>query len=294
MPSLTSAAAWPVEPPLFLVLAVGLLYWLGGRRQFAARHRSRLERRSREAAFYLGLLTILAALDSPLDPLAAKLFAAHMAQHVLLLTVAPPLLLFGEPLLRIWRPLPLGFRRSVAKAVARRRWAAPLRSAGRLLTRPVPSFALFNGMLLAWHVPALYDATLRSQPVHDLEHALFVATALLFWAQAIESKPLHARLDQLRRTVYVTGALLVSWVLAIVLAFAPSPLYSAYAALPSRPGGLSALGDQQLAAGVMWVPGSIAFTIAIFLSFYRWLDPEPDRALTMRRNGGPLGAAGHH
>jgi cytochrome c oxidase assembly factor CtaG len=292
VPSLTSAAAWPVGPPLYLVVATGILYWVGVRRQ-RTRHRSVLERRARIAAFYCGLLTIVVALDSPLEVLAQKLFAAHMAQHVLLITVAPPLLLLGEPSLRLWHPLPLDFRRSIAKSIARGGWAAPLRAAGRLLARPIPVFVLFNGVFVAWHIPALYDATLTNQAVHDLEHFLFVATALLFWVQVIGSKPLRSKLDDLGRAAYVTGALLVGWVLAIVIAFSPSPLYGVYAALPSRPGGLSALGDQQLAAGVMWVPGSIAFTIAIFFSIYRWLELDPDRTLSARRNG-RFRAAGDH
>jgi cytochrome c oxidase assembly factor CtaG len=79
-------------------------------------------------------------------------------------------------------------------------------------------------------------------------------------------------------------------VLAIVLALAPSPLYSAYASLAHRPGGLSALSDQQIAAGVMWVPGSIAFTIAFVVFVYRWLGPEPTR-LTAARPA-RLGVAG--
>ena len=213
--------------------------------------------------------------------LSDKLFSAHMTQHVLLLTVAPPLLLLGEPSLRLWQPLPLGFRRSVAKSVARGAWASPLRATGRLLGRPVPAFVLFSVVLLAWHVPALFDATLQQPAVHVLEHFLFLATALLFWAQVITSKPLHARLDGLRpcrvrdrRAPGQLGARDRARVRA-------APLYSAYASLPSRPGGLSALADQQLAAGIMWVPGSIAFTIAIFISLYRWLEPAP----SPRRNG---------
>ena len=83
----------------------------------------------------------------------------------------------------------------------------------------------------------------------------------------------------------MTAALLVGWVLAIVLAFAPSPLYPAYASLAHRPGGLSALGDQQIAAGVMWVPGSIAFTIAFVWALYRWLEPTPEPSAVERRNG---------
>jgi cytochrome c oxidase assembly factor CtaG len=75
--------------------------------------------------------------------------------------------------------------------------------------------------------------------------------------------------------------MLVSWVLAVVLAFAPRALYPAYEALASRPGGLSALDDQRIAAGVMWVPGSLAFTLAILIFFYRWLGPEPERGFAV-------------
>ena len=89
---------------------------------------------------------------------------------------------------------------------------------------------------------------------------------------------------------YVDGGLAVGWVLAIVLALAPSPLYSAYASLAHRPGGLSALGDQQVAAGVMWVPGSIAFMLAFIVFFYRWLGPEP--AAQTAAHPARLGVAG--
>ena len=76
---------------------------------------------------------------------------------------------------------------------------------------------------------------------------------------------------------YLGGAIVVSWMLAVVLALATSPVYSPYALEPSRPGGISALGDQQLAAGIMWVPGSIPFTIAVVLLTYRWLQPKGER-----------------
>ena len=89
----------------------------------------------------------------------------------------------------------------------------------------------------------------------------------------------------------MTGALLVSWVLAIVVALASTPLYPAYAHLAHRTAGLSALADQQIAGGVMWVPGSIPFTIAIVWAFYRWLEPTPDPAFAGRRNGHGPGAA---
>ena len=135
------------------------------------------------------------------------------------------------------------------------------------------SFALFNGTLLVWHLPALYDLTLRSGPVHDLEHALFFGTALLFWVHLLPGAVARPRLGDAGRAVYATAALVVSWVLAIVLGLAPDPAYGAYAALAQRPGGLSALGDQQLAAGVMWVPGSVPYCIVLVVVALRWLDP---------------------
>ena len=279
MPSIWSSAAWPVEPPLFAVVVAGTLYWLGGRRRVAARRG--LERPAKTAAFYLGLFTIVLALDSPLDPLSDTLFAAHMAQHVLLLTVAPTLVVLSAPWMQIWQPLPLGFRRAVARAVVRHPNARPLRAAAHALGRPLVAWFVFDANLLLWHLPALYDLTLRSQAAHDLEHALFFSTGLLFWAQVFDSAPFRASLDWLWRAAYATTGMLVGWVLAVVLAFAPTPLYHAYAALPSRPGGVSALGDQQIAAGVMWVPGSIVYTVAILIFFYRWLGHEPENRLAV-------------
>ena len=273
MPSLTSAAAWPIEPPFYVVLVAAVLYWLGGRRRVSTGHG--LEQAGRTAAFGLGLLAIVVALDSPLDPLADSLFAAHMAQHVLLLTVAPPLIVLSAPWTRIWQPLPLGFRRSVAKAIVRSPRARPLRLAAHAVARPWCAWTLFNVNMVVCHVPTLYYLTLRSQAVHELEHGLFFTTGLLFWGAVFDSPPFRASLTWLWRVAYVTTGMLVGWLLAVVLAFATSPLYPAYASLSHRPGGLSALADQQVAAGVMWVPGSLAYTIAIVVFFYRWLEPEP-------------------
>jgi putative membrane protein len=257
---------WSIEPPLAYVALAGLLYWLGGRRRAtAARHE-----RWQTAAFLGGLLTIVLALDSPLDEWADELFWAHMLQHVLLLTVAPPLILLGRPWPRMWRALPLGPRTAIGRGLARSRFTAPLRA----LARPVPAWLLFNATILVWHLPAAYNATLTSNAVHQLEHAMFFFTGLLFWARVIDPGPLRPRLAWPARIAYVVGAMVVGWTLAIGLVLAPHPLYAHYASLTHRPGGISALTDQQIAAGVMWVPGSIAYTIAFLIGFYRWLEPE--------------------
>lgn len=256
---------WSVEPALAYVAVAAVLYWAGGRRY----RRPASHARWRTASFAAGLGTIVIALDSPLDGYADSLFWAHMTQHVLLLTVAPPLVLLGRPWPRMWRALPAAARTTVGRALHRGRWTAPLRS----LARPVPAWVVFNAAILAWHVPAAYDATLSSGAVHDLEHAMFFFGGLLFWARVVDPGPLRPRLDWLQRTLYVIGAMIVGWGLAITLVLVPDPIYSHYAMLAHRPGGISAITDQQIAAGIMWVPGSLAYGIAMFLGFYRWLEP---------------------
>jgi len=267
-----SAWSWSLDPALALIVLSAWLYWLGDRRTATAPH-ERAAARTRSACFYAALAVLVVALDSPLEQLTRQLFWAHMVQHVLLLMVAAPLIVLARPWVRLWRCLPLGTRRSLGRTLSSGAATGPLRGAARGLGRPALSFVLFAGTLLAWHVPALFDATLHSEALHVLEHGMFLGTALLFWKQVITSPPLHIALPAALRVVYVIGAMIVSWVLAIVLALAPHPLYESYAHQASRPGGISALADQQLAAGIMWVPGSITFVIVVFVYVHRWLSP---------------------
>ncbi len=263
--------SWSFDPPLALALGFAFLYWLSNRRTIAS-PRTVVARRRRHAYFYAGIAVLVIALASPLDRLSEQLFWAHMLQHVLLLVVAPPLIVLARPWVRLWRVLPLGVRQSLARGFTRGRltW---LRRAGAALGKPLPSFVLFCGVVAAWHVPVLFDSTLRSEDLHALEHTLFLLTALMFWKQAIDSPPLRSELSELGRVGYLIGAMVVMWALAVVLALAPHPLYDAYALQATRPGGISAFADQQIAAGIMWVPGSITFLIALFVYLHRWLTP---------------------
>jgi putative membrane protein len=264
-----------VDLPLALVSIFGALHVLGEHRAVSllGRPRSRRER-WRAASFYTGLLVILGALASPIDSLAEKLFWVHMVQHVMLLTIAAPLIVLGAPWMSIWRPLPLGFRRSAAKAVSRADWAAPLRALGRLLGRPLPAWIAFDLNLVLWHLPGFYDLAVGNRAIHDVEHTTFLLFGVLLWSQVLDSPPLRARLSAIHRVYYIVAAAVVSWVIALVLIFASSPLYPAYAHLAHRPGGISALADQQLAGGIMLGPGSVAMTLFVFFQIYRWLGIE--------------------
>ncbi len=269
--------------PLLLVSLAFVLHVLGERRAvYLLRRRRDAIARWRAAAYYAALAVTVLALEGPVDNLAPKLLWVHMLQHVLLMGIAAPLIVLGAPWNSIWRPLPLGLRRGLAKTVVRSSACAPLRVAVRPLGRPLWAWIAFNVDLLAWHIPAVYDLTLRSQAVHILEHVTFLVFGVLVWAQMIDSPPLRSRLSTSHRVYYCVSAMVPGWMLSLVLAFATQPLYGAYADLTSRPGGISALADQQLAGGIMLGLGSLASTVYVFIALYRWLGEDPARRAARR------------
>ncbi len=277
---------WAFDPPLVLVIDLAVFYVIGARRTVTP-ERKRVAQRWRCGCFWASLAVLAIALASPIERLSADLFWVHMIQHVLLIVVAAPLFVLASPWIRLWRCLPLDTRRWLAGGLSHSERTAPLRAVARTLGRPVPGFVAFSVVLLGWHLPVLFDATLESSTLHAFEHTLFFCTALLFWKQVIPSSPLRIRLVAPQRVVYLIGGMIVSWALAVVLALAPHPLYSYYVNLGSRPGGISAMADQQLAAGVMWVPGSVTFLIVLFVYVHRWLvPPVPDSTRAPRLASG--------
>ncbi len=195
---------------------------LGGRMSATA---SDAGKRWRGAAFYGGLATLALAVDSPIDAYAGRLFWVHMVQHVLLMMVAPPLLLLGRPWPRVVaaaaaRPSPAARARACSRGRRSHRFDARSAGSPRRCRRSRCSTARCS----LWHLPALYDLTLRDGPVHDLEHALFFGTALLFWVHLVPGavRTSAARRRRAARST-ATAALLVSWLLAVVLGLAPEP-----------------------------------------------------------------------
>ncbi len=263
---------WGIDPPLIIVLDIAFLYWLGSTRTVTP-DRTRVAQRRHAAYFYTAMFVLAFALSTPMEQISAKLFWVHMTQHVLLMMVAAPLIVLSRPWVRLWRCLPLGGRRSIARAFVHDGSLAPLARLSRWLGTPIPSLVLFGVVLIGWHTPVMFDATLHSSAVHGLEHTMFLGVAILFWKQVIPSPPLHPIANAWGRVGYIVGGMSVTWALAIVIAFLHHPLYPYYANLHARPGGISALTDQQLAAGVMWVPGSVTFVIVLLVYFVRWLAP---------------------
>ncbi len=231
---------------------------------------------ARQVLFYLGLGIVAFAILSPLDVLSEWLFSAHMIQHLLLLVVAPPVLVASAPLDPLWRAVPAVLRRSLARGASWLATVAPLRRAGALVMSPWGAFAVFTATMWFWHVPGPYDATLSNLYVHGTEHAMFLAAGLLWWSRIINCPPLRAPLSASQASMATTMAFLFATVgqnvlLAMVIGFVGHPLYAPYAALAHRPGGLSALADQQLGASFMWTIGDLPFSIALARMVFLWM-----------------------
>ena len=265
----------PVEQLVLaaVIVGAGQLYAVGARRR-RPKHAFR-----RGACFAAALVLLEVALCAPFHRLADESLAAHMLQHVVLMSYVSPLLVLAAPWLTVWRGLPLVTRRRLARRVVA--LPATLRRSLRMLVAPWPAWLLLNVDLAVWHVPWLYDLTLRNGGVHELEHASYLLFGVLFWLPIVDSSPVRARLRGMKAVAYAVAGMATGWVLALVLAFAPAPLYPVYAALRIRAFGLSALADQQLAGGVMLALGSIPLSIAVFVFVYRWLD---DTARTAPRH----------
>ena len=247
--------------------AAGVVYAAGWRRC-----RRRLPRRfagSHLAAFLSGLACLGVAIASPLDEVAERLLSAHMVQHILLLTVAPALLLLGEPVLPFLRGLPGPVRRTLAAPLLRRR---SLRAAAHALVHPLAALLLSSVVFWSWHLPALFQLALRVPAVHLVEHASFFAVGLVFWFPVVRPWPSRPRWPSGAMIPYLLAADVQNTVLAALLTFSDRVLYPFYA-FHGRAMEAAALEDQTLAGVIMWVPMSLAYLIPAALLTVRLLSP---------------------
>ena len=247
-------AAWsfPIVP--FITLAITLIIYLRGWR---AIHQTRPHQLPpwRAATFFAGILSLWIALASPIDALDDYLLAAHMIQHFILMSIAPPLIILGAPAVPILRGLPRSFTRTVVGPLLSNR---AFHTALRLLTHPMTAWLLMNAIYLGWHVPFMFELTFRSDSIHDFEHFCFFATSILFWWPIVQPWPQQSRFNAWLIILYLLTSDLVNTGLSAFLCFSGRLLYPSYG-IVDPPFGLDALNDQIAAGAFMWVFGSLVF-----------------------------------
>jgi len=224
----------------------------------------------RLAAFIAGIVSVWIAIGSPVEAFDEASLTIHMVQHLLLMAVAPPLILLGAPALPLLRGLPQWMARGVAGPFLR--WG-PVKFLGRLATHPAVCWLAATFALIGWHLPAVFESALRSEGLHDLEHAMFFVTGLLFWWPVVQPWPSNARWPRWSIPLYLFCATLPCDVLSAFLVFCNRVVYSSYLSAP-RAFGISALQDQECAAALMWTCVTIIYLIPAVLVSLEILSPH--------------------
>lgn len=259
------------SPPIFLTSVTILTAIVYTRGWFAIRRTRRAQFPDWRLASFLGGLAVLwISIGSPMDGFADTSLAAHMVEHLLLMSFVPPLVLLGQPTVPLLRGLPRSVLRLVIGPLIRMK---PLRRVGHFLITPLVAWLLMNFFFLGWHVPAAYDFALEHELVHDLEHVCFLFSSILFWWPIIRPWPTTVKPLGWMMLPYLVLADLVNTALSAFLAFCDRPIYSFYLH-ETNPFGVAPLTDQVAGAVTMWVIGSLVFLVPVVFLTVQLLQPK--------------------
>jgi putative membrane protein len=261
-------ASWSLPVPVTLFLCLLTLIYLGG----WIRLRRALPKPIgiwQLAAFTCGITSVWLAIGSPLAALDDDLLSVHMIQHVLLMLVAPPLILLGSPAV----PFMHGFSKRLVRDLFGPILRRPLlQQLGRTMTHPLFGWLVAMVALLGWHFPAVFELGLRSDTWHEVEHACFLVTGLLFWWPVVQPWPSVARWPRWCIPLYLFMASLPCDALSALLAFCDRVVYPSYLATP-RLFSISPLQDQQCAGALMWVCATFIYLVPAVVITVQLLSP---------------------
>ena len=273
---LLRAWSWPILPLFGLLLTLGI--YLRG--WYEAR-KTRPEELPgwRALSFSAGIVAIWLAIASPIDALDDYLLTAHMIQHFILMSVAPPLLILGAPAVPLLRGLPRWLiKRALHPVFASRGTQRVFHT----LSHPALIWLAMNGTYLGWHVPGAFEATFRSENIHQTEHMCFLLTNIAFWWVVLQPWPAKPRWPRWAAVPFLLTSDLINTMISALLTFSGRVLYPSYAAAP-RIANLTPLQDQAAAGAEMWILNSLVFlvpAVAITIQVLtpkRRLYPQPPR-----------------
>jgi putative membrane protein len=217
----------------------------------------------RACSFLVGLFSIWVATASPFSALDHALLTVHMLKHLLLMTLAPPLIWLGEPMRCLTRAfLPASWRTSVSA----------LHQRGKALARPEVCWLAAAAALIGWHIPGVFALAMHSPGWHFVEQSSFLAAGLLFWWPVVQPWPSITRPD-LSMILYLFFATVPCDILSGFLVFCDRLVYPDYLS-SAHLFGFTALGDQQCAAALMWTCVTLVYLVAGAVLAMRLLSPQ--------------------
>jgi putative membrane protein len=257
---------------LAVLTVAGVLYLRGAKR---LQQRGASPPRRERIAFGCGWTVLVVTVMPPIDALAIELFSIHMVQHELMMLAGAPLVMAGRPLSTCLWGLPARWRAGAGATVR----LHPIVSAWRWLTAPLVAWIVHGLVLWIWHAPALYNASVGSEAIHAVQHAMFVASAAFFWWGLLYGR--YGRAGYGAGVFYIFTTVVHTGLLGAMLTFAGIPLYAAYAG-PAARRGVDALADQQLAGLLMWIPAGSVLTLLGIALFAAWVGESERRARSLR------------
>jgi putative membrane protein len=272
---------WNGDPLVIgALLSAGLGYVIGVRRLWSTSGGGRGLRAWQVASFGAALALLALALVSPLDALAGALFSAHMVQHLMLMLVVPPLLVLASPAYAWLWALPVTPRKRVARL-----WTSSraLRRLGDCAQRPLVAWTLQAAVLVLWHLPYFYDAAIRSESLHAIQHGSYLGAALLFWSALLEPAR-RLRHAHGAAILYVFAAAMQGGALGALLTFGTRPWYTSHLESVAA-WSLTPIEDQQIAGAIMWVPGGLVYVIGLAALMLLWLRSAGTRVAATEQRG---------
>jgi putative membrane protein len=274
------------EFPVWLTLTLLLAAFLYLRGWISTRSVSAPIQPWKASSFLLGLVLVWMAWGSPLAAYDHSLLTVHMIKHLLLMTLAPPLILLGEPMKVFWGMTPL-----LTRSTFRRVWHRPLvQRFARIVTSLVLCWTASALTLIAWHVPRLFALGVRSEIGHTVEQAMFFGTGLLFWWPVIHPWPSASTGPRWSLLLYLFLATLPCDILSGFLVFSDRVAYPLYFSAP-RLFGFSVLQDQQCAAALMWTCVTLVYLVPAAIISSKLLEPRTSHEHDLQQSrfsGGPV------
>ena len=216
------------------------------------------------ASTSVGLAVLAITLLSPLHALAYQSLSAHMIQHLLLMLVASPLIVWGRTATVLLEALPMRLRNTSKQAVV----SFHLDVVAKIICRPATGWILFSGSIAFWHLPAFYRIAVDSKYIHALMDLTYLGAGLLFWSVVLEPSG-SRRLDYGRTIIFVFSTAMVTGLPGALLSFANRPIYPDVNTTSAF--GLTPLEDQQLAGLIMWIPMDLVLFGVVGGLFVAWL-----------------------
>jgi putative membrane protein len=257
--------SWRFTTEIVLMTALTIVVYARG--MIRIRSGSIRKRRYQAVFFFSGLAAIFLALQSPIDPMAERLFSIHQLQHLLLRMLGPMLLALSAPQGVLIAGLPRSWRRPLFQYIGTKRW---VRRVLAVLMNPAFVWVSFIASLYIWQIPAFHNAALYDPVIHYIMHISMLVSGLLFWGLMFDHRDAANAVLHSVRLIMLIGAIVSNILIGALITLKEVVIYTAYDDAGPRLFDILPLSDESMGGYIIWVPSSMMCLIAILIVIHGW------------------------